>query len=53
MNFDAFWQTHRRFLIGIVVGLLAFLIVEGILGSTARSDLTSAERRIRVARGGR
>ena len=51
MNFDAFWQKHRRFLMGIAGAMLAFLIVEGILGSTARSDLRSAERRIRAARG--
>ncbi|KAA3607133.1 MAG: hypothetical protein DWQ01_15630 [Planctomycetota bacterium] len=37
MNFDAFWQTHRRFLMGIAAGLVLFLIAEAILGSTVGS----------------
>lgn len=50
MNFDAFWQTHRKFVLGVAGGLVLFLIAEALIGSTARSSLNSAERRIRASR---
>ena len=48
MNLDAFWQTHRRFLTGTAIGLVVFLIAKAIIGSTVRSELDGAERRIRA-----
>ncbi len=47
MNFDAFWQTHRRFLTGCAVGVLVFLVGRAIIGRTAGSDVARHERSIR------
>ena len=32
MNFDAYWQTHRRFILGFVGALVAFFILLAITG---------------------
>ncbi len=50
MNLDAFWQTHRRFLTGIAIGLVVFIILRMILGSTWKGDLGAAQRKIISAR---
>ncbi len=47
MNFDAFWQSNRRFLTGIAIGVLVFLVGRAIIGKTAGSDLAAHERSIR------
>lgn len=46
MNFDAFWQANRRFVTGVAIGLVLFLIGEGIIGSMARTALRSSERQV-------
>jgi len=51
LNFDALWQTHRRFLSGAAGALLLFLLAESLIGSTARSSLLSSQRRLRAAEG--
>ncbi len=47
MNLDAFWQTHRRFLIAVGCGFLVFLIARLLIGATVGADITSAEAAIR------
>jgi len=42
MNFDAFWQTHRRFIMGIAGGLVAFFILLAITGGGAKDRLAKA-----------
>lgn len=43
MNFDAFWQTHRRFILGLAGGLVAFFILLAITGGGAKDRLTKAK----------
>lgn len=47
MNFDAFWQTHRRFILGYAGGALGFFILLMILTSGARGERDAAERELR------
>ena len=47
MNFDAFWQTHRRFILGYAGGVLGFFLVLYLLTSGARSQRDEAERSLR------
>ncbi len=49
MNFDAFWQANRRFLTGVAVGVLVFLVGRAIIGKTAGAKLASYERAIRTS----
>ena len=39
MSLDTLWQLHKRFLVGVAIGLTVFLIGLAIIGSTAGSDL--------------
>lgn len=39
MSLDTLWQLHKRFLVGVAMGLTVFLIGMAIIGSTAGSDL--------------
>lgn len=50
MNLDALWQTHRRFLIGVAIGLVVFFILRMISGATWKGDLSSAQRKTITAR---
>lgn len=47
MNFDAFWQTHRRFILGYAGGVLGFFLVLFVLTSGARDKRDEAERSLR------
>ena len=47
MNFDAFWQTHRRFVLGYSGAVLGFFIVLFVLTSGARNDREDSERSLR------
>lgn len=38
MNFDAFWQTHRRFILGFVGGVVVFFILLAITGGGPEDD---------------
>ncbi|RMH04031.1 MAG: hypothetical protein D6702_04170 [Planctomycetota bacterium] len=49
MNFDAFWQNNRRFLTGVAVGLLLFLIGRAVVSRTAGADIAAHERSIRAS----
>lgn len=51
MNLDALWQQHRRFIIGVVIGVVVFFVGQAVVGSTARADLERAERKIRTFQG--
>ena len=31
MTFDAFWQTHRRFITGVTIGFVVFLILRAVM----------------------
>lgn len=42
MNFDAFWQTHRRFILGAAGGILAFFILMALTSSGAKDRFTKA-----------
>jgi hypothetical protein len=50
MNFDAFWQTHRRFILGYGGAIIAFFILLAVLTSGARGERDTAERAQRKAR---
>ncbi len=50
MNFDAFWQTHRRFILSYGGAVLGFFILLMILTSGARGERDTAERAQRKAR---
>lgn len=39
MSLDTLWQLHRRFIIGVAVGLIVFLIGMAMIGSTVGKDL--------------
>ncbi|MBT3340636.1 MAG: hypothetical protein HOM34_10240 [Planctomycetes bacterium] len=49
MNFDAFWQTHRRFLTGIMGGVVVFFVAEMILGATIQSEWAASQQKIRAS----
>ncbi len=51
MKLDTLWQSHRRFLVGVVVGLVVFLLGEVVIGAVAGDGVVTATRRIRAARG--
>ena len=38
MNFDAFWQTHRRFILGYAGGVLGFFVLLFLLTGSARDS---------------
>ena len=42
MNFDAFWQTHRRFILGLTGGIVAFFILLALTGGGANERLSKA-----------
>lgn len=46
MNFDAFWQTHRRFILGMAGGLVVFFILLAITGGGAKDRLSKARTSI-------
>lgn len=50
MNFDAFWQTHRKFITGIAIGLAVFLLGLVFIQKTVGSKRDSALKRTRTAR---
>ncbi|HEX9795155.1 MAG TPA: hypothetical protein VGC54_14320 [Planctomycetota bacterium] len=50
MNLDTLWQTHRRFLTAVAVGLALFLIAEMIISSVAGSGAAAARRSINISR---
>jgi hypothetical protein len=39
MNLDTMWQLHRRFIIGVAIGLVVFLLGMAMIGNTAGKDL--------------
>lgn len=39
MNLDTLWQLHRRFIVGVAIGLVVFLIGMAMIGNTAGQDL--------------
>ena len=41
MSLDTIWQLHKRFITGVAVGLVVFLIGLAIIGSTAGKDLAA------------
>lgn len=49
MNFDAFWQSHRRFLTGAAGGVLVFLICRAVIDRTAGAEVAGFERAIRAS----
>jgi len=51
MNFDAFWQTHRRFIMGMAGGLILFFILLAISGGGSKERLSKA--RSSISRSGR
>ncbi|MDA0666778.1 MAG: hypothetical protein O3A95_00270 [Planctomycetota bacterium] len=38
MNFDAFWQTHRRFILGMAGGVVGFFILLALTASGSQDD---------------
>jgi len=46
MNFDAFWQTHRRFILGMAGGLVVFFILLAITGGGAKESLSRSRTSI-------
>ncbi|MBO46161.1 MAG: hypothetical protein CMJ96_04610 [Planctomycetes bacterium] len=49
MNLDAFWQANRRFLIGIVIGLVSFFVLGSIFVSGSKKAAASSRRNIMSA----
>jgi hypothetical protein len=39
MNLDTMWQLHRRFITGVAIGLVVFLIGMAMIGNSAGQDL--------------
>jgi len=57
MNFDAFWQTHRRFILGFAGGVVLFFILLALTGGGAKKRFKSqssqvARTRLELARSG-
>jgi hypothetical protein len=50
MNFDAFWQTHRRFILGLAGGVVVFFILLAISGGGANDRFAKARGSIARAR---
>ncbi len=50
MNFDAFWQTHRRFILGMAGGLVVFFILLAITGGGSKDRLSKAKTSINRSR---
>lgn len=53
MNFDAFWQTHRRFILGFFGGVVVFFILLAITGGgpedkfkRSKSSIASTKRKM-------
>lgn len=46
MSLDTIWQLHKRFITGVAIGLVVFLIGLAIIGSTAGKDLASRKAAI-------
>ena len=46
MNFDAFWQTHRRFILGMAGGLVVFFILLAITGGGSKESLSKSRTSI-------
>lgn len=53
MNFDAFWQTHRRFILGFVGGIVVFFILLAVTGGgpeeefkRSKSSIASTKRKM-------
>ena len=38
MDLQDIWQEHRRFILGCFIGLLAFFVVRGIMGSVLDTE---------------
>ncbi|TAH38935.1 MAG: hypothetical protein EYC70_03205 [Planctomycetota bacterium] len=49
MNLDALWQTHRRFITGVAIGVAGFTAGLILINLTAGKRLSTAENRIRAA----
>jgi len=43
MNLDTIWQLHKRFIIGVVIGLIVFMIGLAIIGKTAGAQLSRSQ----------
>lgn len=50
MNFDAFWQTHRRFILGLAGGVVAFFILLAFTSSGAKEDFRRSSSSISSTR---
>lgn len=50
MNFDAFWQTHRRFILGLAAGVVGFFILLAITGSGSKEDFRRSSSSISSTR---
>jgi hypothetical protein len=48
MNLDTLWQQHRRFLTGILIGLILFFIGKAIIKSTVLTDYKRAETKVKA-----
>ncbi|MAW61273.1 MAG: hypothetical protein CMJ94_10615 [Planctomycetes bacterium] len=46
MNLDTIWQLHKRFITGVAIGLVVFLIGLAVIGSTAGADLAARKSAI-------
>ncbi len=56
MNFDAFWQTHRRFILGFVGGVVVFFLLLAMTGNGAeeklhrsKSTISSTKRKVKTS----
>lgn len=50
MNFDAFWQTHRRFILGLAGGVVAFFIILALTGNGSKEDFKRSKSSISSTR---
>lgn len=46
MSLDTIWQLHKRFITGVAIGLVVFLIGLAVIGSTAGKDLAARKSAI-------
>jgi len=46
MNFDAFWQTHRRFILGFAGGVVLFFILLAITGGGAKERFNDESTKV-------
>ena len=42
MNIDAFWQANRKFIIGLVAGIIAFFILLAVVAGGATDRFSTA-----------